>query len=388
MSKKPAYWLISVPRQNSNQISKDQFTEIKHCSNEYLLDSVRFKIPGTNPTEENIGLRVGKFDSLITLSDEMRKLDQHVEATTNRIASQYLDLMEELKENPKEFDVKGASPQTFLTKFQWEKARFSVKKSLPELVRIIEVGMSKIDAELRAKATEYNALSSKLKQINLCTQGNLLTRDITKEIETSKMMQFESKFLQPIYVVVPSVQVQEWNKCYEELTQFVVPRSSELLCKEHDFSLYKVVVFKHVVDEFKVKAKEKRFVVRKYEPTNTTSALELGKLQAKYEKLRSNLIRWCTTNFGEAYFLWVHLKSIQCYVESILRFGLPADFEVVLLQPKKDQAKNLEKALVAKYSHLEKMFGDDEDDEEGATTHQYEENFFPYVYLEIPVSFF
>jgi hypothetical protein len=32
-----------------------------------------------------------------------------------------------------------APPVTFVTKFQWEKARFSVKKSLPELTRIVEV---------------------------------------------------------------------------------------------------------------------------------------------------------------------------------------------------------------------------------------------------------
>lgn len=31
-----------------------------------------------------------------------------------------------------------------------------------------------------------------------------------------------------------------------------------LLCEEHDFSLFKVVLFKHVVDDFKIKAKEKR----------------------------------------------------------------------------------------------------------------------------------
>jgi V-type H+-transporting ATPase subunit C len=379
--KKQDYWLISVPRQN-----KDQFSEIKQTCGEYIVDSVQFKIPGTNPNDENVGLRVGKFDSLITLSDEMRKLDLHVEATTRKISSQYLDLIEEIKENPKEFDVKGASPQTFLTKFQWEKARLNVKKSLPELVRLIEVGIAKIDAELRAKNTEYNTLAGKLRQIQQSTQGNLLTRDITKEMETSKMIPFESKFLQALFVVVPSSQINDWLKSYETMTEFVVPDSAELLCQENDFSLYKVVLFKHVADDFKQKAKEKRCVVRKYEPTNVTSAVEVGKLQQKYEKLRAGLLRWIANNFGEAYFLWVHLKAIQCYVESILRFGLPADFEVVLIQPSKDGASHVEKRLRSKYQYLEKLFGDDEEEEEG--NHAHEDKYFPYVYLEMPVSFF
>jgi len=291
--------------------------------------------------------------------------------------------MEEIKEVPKEFDVRGAPPQTFVTKFQWERARFSVKKSLPELVRIVEVGVSKIDAELRQKATEYNTLSGKLRQIHASTAGNLLARDITKEIETSKMLPFESKYLQAIFVVVPSSTVSEWEKEYESFSEFVVPKSSELLCAEADFSLFKVVMFKHVVDEFKLKAKEKRFVVRKYEPSQTTTAAEVGKMETKIEKLRSNLIRWTTTNFGESYFLWVHLKSIMCYVESILRYGLPADIEVVLLQPKRDCHSRVEKALCQKYSHLERMFEDDEEDEG-----QHEEKYFPYVFLELPVAFF
>jgi len=197
------------------------------------------------------------------------------------------------------------------------------------------------------------------------------------------MLNFESKYIQPVYVVVPTNSTTEWLKSYESLVpDFVVPQSSEELCVESDFSLYKVVVFKHVVDEFKLKAKEKRFVVRKYEPSLTTSAAELGKLNSKYDKLRNGLIRWTTTNFGEAYFLWVHLKSIQCYVESILRYGLPADFEVVLLQPNRDAARAVEKELCANIGILEKIFADEDDEEV-----HHEEKYFPYVFMEIPVSF-
>lgn len=41
--------------------------------------------------------------------------------------------------------------------------------------------------------------------------------------------------------------------------------------------------------------------------------------------------RWTLTNFGEAFLAWIHLKCIQCFVESILRFGLPADFQAMLV---------------------------------------------------------
>lgn len=73
------------------------------------------------------------------------------------------------------------------------------------------------------------------------------------------------------------------------------------------------------------------FTVRKYDPSASLSAEELAKLKAKHDKLRRQLQRWAMTNFGEAFFLWVHLKCIQCYVEAILRFGLPVNFEAMLL---------------------------------------------------------
>lgn len=100
--KKVNYWIISVPRQN-----KDQFLDIKRSFQDLYQDCEKFHIPGTNPQEENLGLRVGKFDSLISLSDEMRKLDLHCEATARKISNQYLELIEESKEVPKEFEVKS-----------------------------------------------------------------------------------------------------------------------------------------------------------------------------------------------------------------------------------------------------------------------------------------
>ena len=51
---------------------------------------------------------------------------------------------------------------------------------------------------------------------------------------------------------------KEWLNTYESLTDMVVPRSSRLLQEDHDFGLYTVSVFKKVVDEYKLHAREKR----------------------------------------------------------------------------------------------------------------------------------
>ncbi len=54
---------------------------------------------------------------------------------------------------------------------------------------------------------------------------------------------------------------KDWLGCYETLADMVVPRSSKLLQEDNEFGLYSVTVFKKVVDEYKLHAREKRSVM-------------------------------------------------------------------------------------------------------------------------------
>lgn len=51
---------------------------------------------------------------------------------------------------------------------------------------------------------------------------------------------------------------KEWLATYESLTQMVVPRSSQLVHEDAEYGLYTVSVFKKVIDEFKLHAREKK----------------------------------------------------------------------------------------------------------------------------------
>ena len=51
---------------------------------------------------------------------------------------------------------------------------------------------------------------------------------------------------------------KEWHTTYESLTPMVVPRSSQLVHEDTEYGLYTVSVFKKVIDEFKLHAREKK----------------------------------------------------------------------------------------------------------------------------------
>lgn len=55
----------------------------------------------------------------------------------------------------------------------------------------------------------------------------------------------------------------------------VVPGSSQLITQDQDFGLYNVTLFKKVVEEFKLHAREKKFVVREF--TYNEEELAAGK---------------------------------------------------------------------------------------------------------------
>lgn len=52
---------------------------------------------------------------------------------------------------------------------------------------------------------------------------------------------------------------KEWLNSYERLTEMVVPRSSNKLAEDNEFALFTVTLFKKVVDEYKMHAREKRW---------------------------------------------------------------------------------------------------------------------------------
>ena len=50
------------------------------------------------------------------------------------------------------------------------------------------------------------------------------------------------------------------------------------------------------------------------------------------DHIQTELLRLSRTNFSEAYQILVHLKVVRLFVESVLRYGLPADYVGVFLK--------------------------------------------------------
>lgn len=164
-----------------------------------------------------------------------------------------------------------------------------------------------------------------------------------------------SDFLETILVAVPRNNVADWNATYERLAPMVVPRSSRELARDDEFVLFAVVIFKKVHDEFIRKARESKFVVRDFnwdEDAHERDQAQLHNARATEKELWHDLLQLCSTNFDEAYEALQHFKVIRAFVESVLRFGLPAEYFALLIRPNARRFKTLVDSLVSHYAGL------------------------------------
>ena len=73
----------------------------------------------------------------------------------------------------------------------------------------------------------------------------------------------------------------------------------------------------------------------------------------------------------------LHIKSVQVFIESVLRYGLPPEFTSLLLDVNDGKMMEVRKQLGKLYGHLaEEEYGTEENDGAGA-------EFFPYVSVEL-----
>lgn len=132
----------------------------------------------------------------------------------------------------------------------------------------------------------------------------------------------------------------------------VVPGSIQLVKSDEESILYAVTIlkgeyeagfyegnefhagtFKEFEPELAKACREKRFVLRQFswDPSQATkSQMAREQLQVEVDGMKSALMRWCKTHFGDAFVAWMHIKAIRVFVESVLRYGLPVDFTSVL----------------------------------------------------------
>ncbi|XP_058986838.1 V-type proton ATPase subunit C isoform X2 [Musca domestica] len=295
---------------------------------------------------------------------------------------------------PPAMPLSPADLPNYITRFQWDMAKYPIKQSLRNIADIISKQVGQIDADLKTKSNAYNNLKGSLQNLEKKQTGSLLTRNLADLVKKEHFI-LDSEYLTTLLVIVPKMLANDWMANYEKITDMIVPRSSTLITQDNDYCLYNVTLFKKVVEEFKLHAREKKFIVRDFvynEEELAAGKNERTKLITDKKKQFGPLVRWLKVNFSEAFCALIHVKALRVFVESVLRYGLPVNFQAILIEPNKKSIKRLRDCLNQLYGHLDGASaggqlsgsGADNVDIPGLGFGQAE--YFPYVFYKINID--
>lgn len=154
-----------------------------------------------------------------------------------------------------------------------------------------------------------------------------------------------------------------------------------------EFVLYRIVIMRKGLATIKRVCRENRFTVREYQYDSTAvqnAAKAKALLLRQKDQAWSFLQALCRTSFSELFQFWIHLKAIRCFVESVLRFGLPINICASTIQLKRaSDAPRVRQILGELYKGLDQsnLTADLEGGEMDISG--FGSDFYPYVYLTL-----
>lgn len=234
----------------------------------------------------------------------------------------------------------------YLLNFRWNSSKYRTEaRPLVDLIESFTKEVSSIDNAQRNKGSQYALTRGQLTSALRKKTGNLSIRSLSEVVSAEDFSEtVGSEYLLTVLVAVPKNLVKEWEASYERLSSMVVPRSSKRLAQDDEFTLFGVVVFRKVQEEFAQKCRENKFIVRDFtydEEAITKQRDELAALEVQEKEQWSDLLRLSRINFAELFQILVHVKLVRAYIESVLRYGLPAAYFAAIVQPDPKQVARL-----------------------------------------------
>ncbi|KAJ8387930.1 hypothetical protein AAFF_G00148640 [Aldrovandia affinis] len=335
------FWLISIPLDKTSLQSLEKMNRV--VSKTRMASSFRFPIPE---------LKVGTLDILLSVSDELTRLDVYTEGVIRKISQSMSEVMEHSKDKVQENTLANGESETqkkiakspykayfqallvdlasYVTCFQWDRAKYSTALPLKTLTEVISKQVFQTETELKSRSAAYSNVKASLEGVERRIEGNLQIR-VLRDVVKKEDLVLGSEYLTTLLVVVP-----------------------RKILDESEGGLFTVTLFKKSVSNFKAKARQNKFTVREFSfEESEKQGQEMTRLNTNKKEQYGTFVRWLKVNFSEVFVAWIHLKALQVFVESVMRYGLPVNFQTVLLQPDRKRGKKVRNLLDSLYEHLD-----------------------------------
>lgn len=333
------YLVVSLPQ------SEDAQSWLEESLNGGKIPVHKFALPD---------FQIGTLDSLIQQSDELSKLDQQLASSVGKV----VDILNTITDQSFTRVVNNRNVLDYTEAFAWNTSKYRLDKHISQLVQVISSEALTLDNDVRSAYQQYQTAKSNFLAADRKKNGDLSIKSL-HEIVKPEQFVLDSEHLTTVLIAVPKNLIGDFELSYETVTQFVIPRSAAVIATDPEFSLYTVTLFKKFQLDFINAAREHKWHPRTdftySEETLNNLRKEFDLTRATESKTKNDVLRLAKTAYLEIYASWFHIKAIRIYVESVLRYGLPPQFDAFLLRFTDANLKAIDKArkeLVDKYGYL------------------------------------
>ncbi|EJD55434.1 ATPase, V1 complex, subunit C [Auricularia subglabra TFB-10046 SS5] len=381
-------WLIAVPLNGDTEALYHDFApKLDGLAKGYAQGALaQIDIPE---------FKAGTLEVLLSLSEELPKMDAVFTQAVAKIVDTIRNLLNNDPQKLAQHVLVNDRPvdSYLLSGWKWNASRYSPQKSARDTVDTLQKEMTSIDNVMKSKLTNYNLAKGSLVQMQRKKTGNLSVRALADVVKKDDFLE-DSEYMETVLVAVPKNSIKDWNLKYERLAAMVVPRSSKKIAEDDEYTLFSAVIFKRVHDEFAQKCRENKFTLRDFvysEEAVEKQIAELQKADTAEKELWTELLRLSRTNFSEAFQLLVHLKVVNAFVESALRYGLPARYTALIVKPQPKLSSKTLGLLTTHFAYLKPASerarnkgAADTTDVAGEYQAIMEQEYYDFVLVEIP----
>lgn len=299
-----------------------------------------------------MNLKFGAFDNLVKLVDDLAKYDGQIEGVLRRVERQLL----EIQPNAEMKIISQRTQQSweaYIRKFRWDDAKFPRSRNLQDNLQLLLGSVQRLDEEVRTKCATFNELKTQVTNLVKKDVASLGTKDLMDVLTPQTVSESDfvkTEHLSTVCVVVPRGQDKDFLASYERMESNVVPMSAKKfnVSDKDGNTLWRVILFPASLEGFKKGCREKKFTVREFEYSEEVwqqTSQQRANLETELKKQEAFLRRVCHAAFSDTFVSWMHLKAMRVFVESTLRFGVPANFSAFMLKPGKGKHKKFRSVL-------------------------------------------
>eukprot|EP00792_Barthelona_sp_PAP020_P006160 TRINITY_DN2926_c0_g1_i1.p1 TRINITY_DN2926_c0_g1~~TRINITY_DN2926_c0_g1_i1.p1 ORF type:complete len:392 (-),score=110.18 TRINITY_DN2926_c0_g1_i1:17-1165(-) len=279
----------------------------------------------------------GNLDSLLALADDMAKASLNFQNLCYRLEKAIYDLKKEqilqsnlpindeaLRHIEVELDNVSMSVEDYFYGLDWSKSDYNPGITPQSIFSKLQQEFTSIDEEFKVFPQSISQLKAQLTQMERQLRGPLTTRALDDLIPQNLFINKE--FIVSVFIVVPLRDQEKFLNNYALLDENIVPESAIEIFKDKNHYLYRVVLFKQILQSVKDKCRDNGWRLREYVPPiekNVNFEEKFNELKKKVTKKTNDFQYFSIAAFSEALTLLYHLNHLRLFIESVLTYGPP-----------------------------------------------------------------